>query len=104
MYKVIKEFTDLQDDCHRYAVGDDFPRAGYDVTEARIAQLAGNDNRQKTPLIAKQIRLDSISPVSPVQPDSGAGQEAPFMNEPKEPVIETQEPKRVRRGRKNKEI
>lgn len=104
MYKVIKEFTDLQDACHRYAVGDDFPRAGHDVTEARIAQLAGNDNRQRTPLIAKQIRLDSISPVSPVQPDSGAGQEAPFMNKPEEPVITEQESKRIRRGRKNKEI
>ena len=51
MYKVIKYFTDLQDNGHPYNVGDAFPRAGVSVTDARLAELAGSNNRQRTPLI-----------------------------------------------------
>ena len=51
MYKVIKYFTDLQDNNHQYNVGDQFPRTGVTVTEARFAELAGKNNLQKTPLI-----------------------------------------------------
>ena len=51
MYKVIKFFTDLQDNNHPYNVGDEFPRKGVAVTEARLAELAGKNNKQRTPLI-----------------------------------------------------
>ena len=51
MYKVIKYFTDMQDNCHPYNVGDNFPRTGVAVTPARLAELAGSDNRQGVPLI-----------------------------------------------------
>lgn len=51
MYKVIKYFTDLQDNGHPYNVGDAFPRSGVSVTDARLAELAGSNNRQRTPLI-----------------------------------------------------
>lgn len=51
MYKVIKFFTDLQDNEHPYDVGDIFPREGVTVTEGRLAELAGSDNLQKEPLI-----------------------------------------------------
>lgn len=51
MYKVIKFFTDLHDNDHPYAVGDIFPRSGVSVTEARLAELAGSDNKQGQPLI-----------------------------------------------------
>lgn len=54
MYKVIHFFTDLQDNDHPYNVGDTFPRGGADVTEERIAELAGAGNKQGTPLI-KQV-------------------------------------------------
>lgn len=50
-YKVIKFFTDLQDNEHPYNVGDQFPRKGVAVTEARLAELAGKFNKQGTPLI-----------------------------------------------------
>lgn len=50
-YTVIKRFSDLQDGNHVYEVGDDYPRAGVSPSPARIAELAGNKNRQKTPLI-----------------------------------------------------
>ena len=51
MYKVIKYFTDLHDKDHPYNVGDTFPRAGIEVTEERLKELAGSDNKQGTPLI-----------------------------------------------------
>lgn len=53
MYKVIKHFTDLQDNNHSYNVGDTYPRKGLEVKEDRIAELSGAENLQKTPLIAK---------------------------------------------------
>lgn len=51
MYKVIKSFMDLQDNNRVYNVGDTFPHSGLDVTEARLAELAGNYNKQGEPLI-----------------------------------------------------
>lgn len=53
MYKVIEYFTDLQDKNHPYNVGDTFPREGMEVTEERLAELAGSDNKQGVPLIEK---------------------------------------------------
>lgn len=51
MYRVIKYFTDLQDHDHAYSVGDVFPREGHEVTAARLAELAGKNNKQGQPLI-----------------------------------------------------
>lgn len=51
MYKVIKYFVDLQDNNYPYKAGDIFPRSGLVVTEDRIAELAGSENRQGVPLI-----------------------------------------------------
>lgn len=53
MYKVIKLFTDLHDNDHEYNVGDVYPRKGIKVTDARIAELAGSNNKQGVPLIEK---------------------------------------------------
>lgn len=53
MYKVIKYFTDLQDDNHPYKVGDIYPRKGIKVSKKRISELESSDNKQGTPLIAK---------------------------------------------------
>lgn len=55
MYKVIKFFTDLHDGDHPYNAGDVFPRAGIEVTGTRIAELAGNDNKQGVPLIEEVV-------------------------------------------------
>lgn len=54
MYTVIKFFTDLRDNNRAYNVGDAFPHveAGYPVSEERLAELAGNENKQGVPLIA----------------------------------------------------
>lgn len=51
MYKVVKSFTDLQDNGFAYGVGDIFPHSGLTVSEQRFAELAGSNNRQGTPLI-----------------------------------------------------
>lgn len=53
MYKVIRYFTDIQDNDHAYNVGDVFPhdKCGYPVSEKRLAELASRNNLQKTPLI-----------------------------------------------------
>lgn len=46
MYKAIEHFTDLQDNNYSYNVGDIFPRSGYDVSEERLAELAGSANKR----------------------------------------------------------
>ena len=59
MYRVIKRFHDLQDATktkngnvyHEYKVGDEFPRKGLKVSDERLKELAGKDNKQGTPLI-----------------------------------------------------
>lgn len=51
MYKVIKHFTDLQDNNFAYNVGDEFPRKNFSVLPSRIKELASNKNRQGCPLI-----------------------------------------------------
>lgn len=64
MYKVIKFFTDLQDNEHPYNVGDIFPREGVTVTEGRIAELAGSNNKQGQPLIeeVKKVATKKAAP------------------------------------------
>ena len=54
MYRVIKLFADLQDKNHEYKPGDVFPRAGLEVSDARLAELSGYNNRQGEPLIKKE--------------------------------------------------
>lgn len=59
MYKVIKKFHDLQDATktkngmvyHEYNAGDEFPRKGREVSEERLEELAGKENKQGVPLI-----------------------------------------------------
>ena len=50
-YKVLKHFTDLQDNNFPYHVGDTFPRKGLTVTPERIAELSSKANRRGIPLI-----------------------------------------------------
>ena len=55
MYKVIKSFTDLQDNNHAYYVGDTFPHNGVDVGSERIAELSSDKNLQGVPLIEEIV-------------------------------------------------
>ena len=51
MYRVIKAFTDMQDNNFAYQVGDEFPRKNFSVLPSRIRELATDKNRQGVPLI-----------------------------------------------------
>ena len=51
MYKVIKYFTDLQDNDRPYNVGDIFPHKGLTVSAERLAELSSSNNKQGQPLI-----------------------------------------------------
>ena len=51
MYKVIKSFTDLQDNNHACYVGDTFPHNGVEVGAERVAELSSDKNLQGVPLI-----------------------------------------------------
>ena len=55
MYKVIKYFTDLQDNNYAYYVGDTFPHNGVEVGSERIAELASDKNRMGVPLIEEIV-------------------------------------------------
>lgn len=50
-FRVIKYFTDLQDNSFAYHEGDLFPREGLEVSDKRIKELSTNANRRKQPLI-----------------------------------------------------
>ena len=55
MYKVIKHFTDMQDNNYAYDPTDParniYPRKGLSVLPSRIKELASDKNRQGCPLI-----------------------------------------------------
>lgn len=51
MYKVIKAFTDLQDNNYLYKEGDEYPRKGFEVLPSRLKELATKANRRGEALI-----------------------------------------------------
>lgn len=53
MYKVVRFFTDLQDNGHAYNAGETYPRRGYKPTKKRIDELASSNNMRGKPLIAE---------------------------------------------------
>ena len=53
MYKVIKDFTDLQDGNVVYLAGDKYPREGAEPSKERIAELSSDKNKIGVPLIEK---------------------------------------------------
>lgn len=59
-YKVIKLFTDVQDNYKRYQVGDKYPRDGYIPTQERIDELSGYHNRQGLPVIMAEEEKEPI--------------------------------------------
>lgn len=77
MYKVIKYFTDLQDNSYAYNVGDVFPREGVTVTDARLKQLSTSANRQGVPLI-EVAHDESLFPTAPPAPSAEEAGRAPL--------------------------
>ena len=72
-YKVITNFTDLQDDNHKYIAGDKFPRDGYEPSPERLEELSTNKNRRGKPVIAKDISdiLEETPVEVPKKPKKG---------------------------------
>lgn len=94
-YIVLTRFADLKDDNRVYEAGDSYPRPGFDVSQERLAELAGSDNRMGEPLIvdvdAPCDKCTVEAPETPVQ--------AP-QDEPKEiPAKSVEAPKKARRSR-----
>ena len=83
MYKVIKHFTDLQDNRYAYHEGDTFPREGLKVSAERLAELSSDKNKRKTPLIEEIIE----EPIPFTEPDEV----------PEEPKQEKPKPKQRRK-------
>ena len=76
MYKVTKLFADLKDNNHVYNPGDVYPREGLKVTDERIKELSGSENKRGEPL----IKLVEEKPAEDEAP------EAPEKEEPKAPA------------------
>lgn len=57
-YRVIRYFTDLQDNGRPYNVGDTYPRTGAKAAKKRIAELMSEKNLQGVPLIAEESTDD----------------------------------------------
>ena len=94
-YKVIKYFTDLQDNDRPYNVGDIFPYEGKEVTPSRLAELSSSNNRRGIPLI--ELVKDSKAKAKDVKPVD-ADTEAETVE-----VVETVEEKPVaKKGRPKK--
>lgn len=68
-YKVVESFADLKDGGRVYRPGDEYPRAGLDVSDARLAELASASNKLGKPLIVKNP--DEV-PEAPTQAPQGA--------------------------------
>lgn len=68
MYKVVRDFYDLQDFTntkagrvyHEYLEGDTYPRNGKEVEQARIDELASAANLQGVPLIEKVKEAEDV--------------------------------------------
>ena len=89
MYKVIKHFIDLHDNDHSYNEGDIFPREGVDISEERLKELAGSDNKQHTPLIELvEEDPDNTAGADIAEKTSKAGKKTPENTVPenKEPA------------------
>lgn len=65
MYRVIKYFTDLQDNDFAYNEGDTFPREGKEVTHDRIKELSGTQNRRGIALIEEVQGAEETGDISP---------------------------------------
>lgn len=52
-YRVVKAFTDLQDNNYAYKEGDTYPRKGLEVLPSRAKELSTTANKRHEVLIVK---------------------------------------------------
>jgi len=100
-FRVIKYFTDLQDNSFAYHEGDLFPREGLEVLDKRIKELSTSANRRKQPLIKA---IEEPKPELSEDPVEGIPEET--AEEPKEEPQEVKadespsKPTKTKRGAK----
>ena len=100
-YKVIVRFVDLKDNNHIYHVGDVYPHAGKEVSEARINELKGSDNKRGVPLIEEVADEVATKPVE--EPKVETKVEEPVATEAKtEEKIEEEPTHKKTTSRKKK--
>ena len=61
MYKVLRYFTDLQDNNYPYKAGDAFPRKGLEVPAERLKELSTAKNKRGVPVI-EEIKEEAEPP------------------------------------------
>lgn len=83
IYRALVRFADLQDGKRIYEAGETFPRLGLHVSEERLTELAGSDNRAGHPLIAAEPEKRPLNATK----DEGEG-------------LPAQTPKATNRGRR----
>lgn len=72
MYQAAVAFADLQDGNRKYVAGEKYPRDGLIVSDERIKELAGSNNRMGYPLIVE-------SAGKPVESVSNEGDKSPVQ-------------------------
>lgn len=82
MFKVLRYFTDLQDNNYAYNAGDTFPREGMAVSADRITELSSSANKQGVPLIEEVRGAEETADVATVAEET-ADKAAPVEDEPK---------------------
>lgn len=55
MYIVLKNFTDLEDNGHKYTMGEEYPRKGYEPTKERVKALTSGNNKAGIKLL-KEVK------------------------------------------------
>ena len=76
MHRVLRYFTDIQDNGFAYHEGDTFPREGITVSKERLKELSSSANRRKMPVIEevkekkKDVDTDMSRDSELVQPKS----------------------------------
>ena len=74
MYKVVKDFTDLQDNNHVYLAGDTYPRKGTKSDAKRVEELSSKANKRGEALI-EAVERPQKAKFSPVKEEKAKADE-----------------------------
>ena len=99
MYLVIRNFVDIEDKCHRYAAGEEYPRKGYEPTEERIKALAEGNNKAGVKLI-KEVKTAEPKEEPKVEPKAEPKEEPKAEPKKAEPKKKTTKKKATPKGGK----
>lgn len=78
MYIVLKNFTDLEDNNHKYTMGEEYPRKGYEPTEERVKALTSGNNKAGIKLL-KEVKAPKKAEPKEAEPK----EEKPVEAKPK---------------------